>query len=338
MKNCNLAQRLRTEFFEKTLDSLRSYVAVLNEDGTIISVNTSWTEFAATKGQAEQFCGTGVNYLQSCEEATGEGSAEANAIAAGIRDVVARRKEYFYLEYPSHLPFELRWFSVRITRFEFDSASFIVVTQDNITQRIWSELIIQQANCRLEQANRRLELQAATDGLTGIANRRSFESTLEREWKRHNRTQTPLSLAMLDVDCFKQYNDHYGHLAGDDCLKAVTQAVQLTLARPDDLLARYGGEEFAIILPSTDAAGAATVFKNILRSVRSLAISHPTSKVCRGIVTVSIGCATEIPSEFETPSDLLHRADQALYEAKAHGRDQLKSFEHQSSAVVCFES
>jgi diguanylate cyclase (GGDEF)-like protein len=327
MNDADLAPRLRGEFFQKTLDSLRSHIAVLEEDGTIIAVNSAWNNFASANGLAEQFCGIGANYLRSCDQATGECSEEAAAVATGIRDVVAKRRGYFYREYPCHSSSELRWFSVRITRFEIDAALCVVVTHDNITQR-------QLAEFKLQEVNRLLELQAVTDGLTGIANRRSFDRMLAQEWKRHERTQSPLSLAMLDVDCFKQYNDQYGHLAGDDCLKAVAQAMQANMRRAGDFVARYGGEEFAVILPNTDMAQAATVLKNALGSVRKLAISHPSSKVVRGIVTMSIGCATVIPSQHDSFSDFLHRADQALYEAKAKGRDQLVFFEPQNRVPV----
>lgn len=184
------------------------------------------------------------------------------------------------------MPFALRtaWFSVRITRFEIGSAVCIVVAHDDITQRTLAEF-------KVQQATRILELQAATDGLTGAANRRSFDYTLQQEWKRHQRAHSPLSLAMLDVDCFKQYNDEFGHLAGDDCLKAVVQAIKSSIGRPGDSVARYGGEEFAVLLSNTDTAGAATVLENVLSSVRQLALPHPASKVGRSIVTVSIGCA-----------------------------------------------
>ncbi len=327
VKDNDSSQRIRGEFFQNTLDSLRSHIAVLTDDGTIIAVNTPWRKFASSNGLAEQFCGKGVNYLDSCDQATGECSEEAIEVANGIREVIAKRQEYFYLEYPCHSPSERRWFSVRITRFEIDGCIYIVVAHDDITQRTLAEF-------KIQQATRLLELQAATDGLTGVANRRSFDCTLEQEWKRHQRTQLPLSLAMLDVDCFKQYNDEHGHLAGDDCLKAVVQAIQANICRPGDYVARYGGEEFAIVLSNTDPAGAATVLENALRSVRKLAIPHPFSKVGRGIVTVSIGSATVIPGDHDSPTDFLQRADQALYEAKANGRDQLICFEQQRSAPI----
>jgi diguanylate cyclase (GGDEF)-like protein len=319
------AQHIPGEFFQRTLDSLRSHIAVLKDDGTIIAVNAAWKNFAVANGLENQFCGAGANYLRACDQAAGECSAEAAAVATGIRDVVAKRREYFYREYPCHSPSEQQWFSVRVTRFEMDASVYVVVTHDNITQR-------QMAEFKAQAAIRLLELQATTDGLTGIANRRSFDRMLEQEWKRHERTQSPLSLAMADVDCFKQYNDQHGHLAGDDCLKAVALAIQSNMHRPGDFIARYGGEEFAVILPNTDMAGAAAVLENALISIRKLAISHTSSKVSRGVVTASIGYATVIPSGRDSPSDFLHRADQALYEAKVQGRDQLNFFEQKKPA------
>ena len=130
----------------------------------------------------------------------------------------------------------------------------------------------------------------------------------------------------MDVDCFKQFNDEYGHLAGDDCLTSVAQTLQTIVRRAGDFVARYGGEEFAIIFPNT-AAGAAIVLQNVLQGIRSLAIPHASSKVSRGVVTVSIGYATVIPTEGESEADFLNRADHALYEAKGKGRDQLISAE-----------
>lgn len=324
VSNTDPAHRIGSEFLQKTLDCLLSHIAILTEDGTIVAVNASWNRFATSNGLAEQFCGRGANYLRSCDEATGECSEEAANVASGIRDVIAKRQENFYLEYPCHSPSEQRWFFVRVTRFEIDYSPYIVVTHDAITQRKLAEF-------KLQEVNRLLQLQATTDGLTGIANRRCFDHMLQQKWKQHQRTQSRFSLAMVDVDCFKQFNDQHGHLAGDDCLKSVAETIQSSLQRPGDLVARYGGEEFAIVLPNTDRAGAKVLLESILHSVRSLAIPHLSSKVSGGIVTVSIGFATAIPHENDSPSDFLHCADQALYAAKANGRDQTIYFEEKSA-------
>lgn len=325
-----LAENRRAEFLLKTLNSLRAHIAVLGADGTILAVNASWNAFASNNGLAQHFCGPGVNYLRSCDQATGECSEEAPIVAQGIRDVAAQRREHFYLEYPCHSPNERRWFSVRITRFEFDATLCIVVTHDDITQRKLAELQLQEA-CGL------LELQAATDGLTGVANRRIFDRTLDQEWKRHARGQAPLAIAMLDIDCFKQFNDEYGHLAGDDCLRAVAAAIQSNVRRPGDFVARYGGEEFAVILTNTDACGADALLSEVLGSVRKLAIPHSSSKVKGGVVTLSVGYAAMIPCQHESPFELLHRADQALYQAKAQGRNQLRTFEQRLPTAVFAE-
>lgn len=304
------------EFFRKALDSLTSQVAILDRDGTIFAVNAAWREFAARNNPGDDRGGPGSKYLGECDQAAGDRPEEAGLLAGGIRGVIAKRLDDFTLDCPCQSATDRRWFTVRVTRFEVDGTVHAVVTHDDITARKLAEL-------RAQEANRLLEFQAATDGLTGIANRRSFDRTLEDEWKRHERAGATLSVALLDVDWFKRYNDHRGHLAGDDCLKAVAREVRSHLRRPGDFAARFGGEEFAVILPQTGAAGAAVVLGNILRGIRGLAIPHPATPQSAGVVTVSIGSATTAPRRDATSSGFLERADRALYEAKARGRDRL---------------
>jgi len=174
----------------------------------------------------------------------------------------------------------------------------------------------------LHEANRRLEFQASTDGLTGIANRRSFDYALEHEWRRHQRTGLPISLLLIDVDFFKDYNDLCGHLAGDDCLRSLAQVIQACIHRPGDLVARYGGEEFAVILSSTNEAGTNAVAENVRLGIRALEIPHPRSAVSPH-VTISIGMVTAVPGREDSYVDLLHEADVALYCAKRTGRDRV---------------
>ncbi|MBI3838561.1 MAG: GGDEF domain-containing protein [Planctomycetia bacterium] len=174
----------------------------------------------------------------------------------------------------------------------------------------------------LQQINRHLELQASMDSLTGIANRRLFDQTFEQEWKRHERTVLPLSVAMMDIDSFKQFNDMSGHLAGDICLRSVAQVIQACLHRPGDFVARFGGEEFAVILPDTNEEEAARLFDEIRCQVKSMKIPHPSSSISP-CVTISVGCATTIPMRDESHLDFLREADMALYRAKANGRDQV---------------
>jgi len=171
---------------------------------------------------------------------------------------------------------------------------------------------------------RELRRLSSMDGLTGLANRRSFDETLAYEWKRSTREKMPLSLLMIDVDHFKNFNDHYGHQAGDDCLKKVAEAMNTTVQRASDLAARYGGEEFVIILANTDNAGAVKVAGTVLQAIRNLNVEHGFSSVAN-VVTVSIGSATIVPDHSSNPEALIGSADQALYQAKESGRNRVTS-------------
>jgi diguanylate cyclase (GGDEF)-like protein/PAS domain S-box-containing protein len=184
-------------------------------------------------------------------------------------------------------------------------------------------IAIQQAQLyqQLQAANRELERLASSDGLTLLANRRRFDTYLEQEVRRLAQKTAPISLIMCDIDCFKPYNDTYGHQAGDACLQQVARAIRNVLQRPADLAARYGGEEFAVILPDTDAAGAVQVAEAIRTGVRSLQIPHAKSGTA-SVVTLSLGVASA-SAHNTTPAQLIAAADEALYQAKEGGRDQV---------------
>lgn len=163
---------------------------------------------------------------------------------------------------------------------------------------------------------------AATDALTGLANRRAFDERLADEWARARRDGTQLSLLLIDVDHFKKFNDHYGHLAGDGCLRALGRILSATARRPADLAARYGGEEFAVLLPNTDPDGCAEVGEGIRQALHDLAMLHAQNPPSR-LVTASVGAATSVPSQSSDSSTLVAAADRALYAAKDSGRDRL---------------
>jgi len=172
-------------------------------------------------------------------------------------------------------------------------------------------------NAALEELKR----VSITDGLTGLYNRRHFDNTLDSEWKRARREQQPLSLVMLDVDHFKQFNDNYGHQAGDDCLVQVANALQLPLRRPVDTAARYGGEEFITILPNTPGEGALVVAEKMRQAIAALNIPHEHSSAANH-VTVSLGVATTMPTKDKNMEALIKSVDTALYEAKEAGRNR----------------
>ncbi|MCP4154150.1 MAG: diguanylate cyclase [bacterium] len=173
---------------------------------------------------------------------------------------------------------------------------------------------------QLKKANQILSNLSTLDGLTGIPNRRRLDEFIETEWRRSFRTATPISVIMIDIDYFKHYNDNYGHLAGDDCLKQVAKALAETIKRPSDLVARYGGEEFLAVLPETDLGGALLVVEALSQAITGLAIPHGYSTVAP-YITISQGLAVTVPSGKASPGQLLEAADKALYEAKSYGRN-----------------
>jgi len=178
----------------------------------------------------------------------------------------------------------------------------------------------------LREANEQLRQLSLHDALTGLPNRRQFDLTLEMEWSRAIRNRRPLSLLLLDVDCFKALNDQYGHPAGDDCLQRIAGALQSSLRRAAETAARYGGEEFAAILPEADATGAALVAETMRQNVLALQILHEGSLMER-FVTVSVGVATAYPTTEGSPVTLIGAADAALYRAKQRGRNRVETGE-----------
>jgi len=169
-----------------------------------------------------------------------------------------------------------------------------------------------------------LEMLSSVDGLTGIPNRRFFDQMLHKEWQRAIRAKTHLSIIMIDIDFFKKYNDHCGHVSGDECLKSVAKALSEALLRPQDFVARYGGEEFVTVLPDTHIAGALAIGEKMRMSVKGLGIPHSLSPVA-DVVTISAGIANILPTNGILPGILIEGADKALYKAKKESRDACKA-------------
>lgn len=292
-----------------TLDALLQHVCVIDATGIILAVNRRWREFADTNGGRSTLLSVGSNYLEACDRAEGEGAEDAHAAAAGIRSVLAGESERFFLEYPCNSPDGPRWFVMSVLRADPDgeeNARLVVAHQDITEQKL---------------AEAHLRRQAAIDGLTGIANRRAFDETLERECRRAARAMEPMALLLVDVDHFKAFNDHYGHQAGDECLRAVALALAAAVQRPGDLPARYGGEEFAVILPDTELDGAAAMAERLRAAILALAIPHAGNSA-GPVVSISVGAAALFPP-MASPAELVARADHALYDAKHHGRNRV---------------
>ncbi len=197
----------------------------------------------------------------------------------------------------------------------------LVIVRD-ITERKQAEATQAELTQKLQVINAKLNRLATIDGLTQIANRRSFDQALDLEWQRARRQQQPLSLIFCDIDYFKPYNDNYGHLAGDDCLRQVAQMLTTLVRRPGDLAARYGGEEFVLLLPNTTLPGAIQMVEQVQAAIAQRHLPHAYSQVSP-IVTLSFGLVCHCPGVQEhSPRELIHQADLALYEAKAQGRDR----------------
>lgn len=192
----------------------------------------------------------------------------------------------------------------------------------HISRRIGAENKLRTAQAALIELNQSLEILASEDKLTGLANRRYLDQFLDVEFKRARRLGSSLSLILIDVDFFKRYNDHYGHLAGDECLRIISQSIKRCVRRPGDMTARYGGEEIAVVMPDTDESGARSVAESILRGIADEQLPHLSSPF--KIVSVSLGLATCAPHERDhDEKSLINRADLALYVAKSQGRNRL---------------
>ena len=192
----------------------------------------------------------------------------------------------------------------------------------NQVQRDEAYRALRESQRQRMEANLELQRLNQVDGLTGLSNRRYFDEYLDAEWRRATRTETPIALLMIDVDCFKAYNDTYGHLGGDEALRKVADAVAENCKRPADAAARYGGEEFALILPQTDAAGVLALGQSVCRTIAALEIPHSGSTVGEHL-TISSGATSVVPGRAGSMmAALIETADRALYEAKRMGKNR----------------
>jgi diguanylate cyclase (GGDEF)-like protein len=195
----------------------------------------------------------------------------------------------------------------------------------DIELRMHREKELLDATEKVFEANQILQRLSRIDALTGIANRRHFDETLDMEWRRAAREEDAVGLIMIDIDFFKEYNDHYGHQGGDTCLKTLAKTIHRVLNRPTDLAARFGGEEFAVVLPDTRVEGVQHVAETIHQAILRLGIPHPDSKAADQ-VTISLGVASLIAPRNSTPDPLISGADGALYAAKQQGRNRIMTY------------
>jgi diguanylate cyclase (GGDEF)-like protein len=202
---------------------------------------------------------------------------------------------------------------------------------DAIADQVAGAIHLARMAGELELANRKLEQLSMSDGLTGIANRRCFDERLAVEWQRVARDGGPLALLLVDADCFKALNDECGHLYGDECLRELARLCSAAVDGERDLVARYGGEELVLLLPGRDLRAARRIAERLRKRIEAAAMAHPSSPVAP-CVTVSIGVAALQPSRLQLPDELIRAADQALYAAKARGKNRVVGVTRSSDA------
>lgn len=226
---------------------------------------------------------------------------KAEAFAAGANDYLVKLPDSVEL----------------VARLRYHSAAYVGKLQRDDAYRA-----LRASQMKLEDLNMQLLKLANIDGLTGISNRRHFDERLGAEWLRALRNRRPLTLIMFDVDWFKQYNDKFGHLEGDECLKRIAHSAQEIASRPADTVARYGGEEFTVLLPETDSSGAKIVAEKLRTEIENLHLPNPGSTVS-AYLTISLGVSTVVPGPNSDPGECVKLADEALYRAKDAGRNRM---------------
>ena len=292
-----------------TIESAANGILTLDSGGHVLEANPSCELlFGFT---ASELQGVHVGMLLGAASATAAPAGATSDIPLDPRSLLGQPREFT----ARHRSGEALHLQLAIAEVRTDTIHLYVCIVTDLTERKRQEE-------RLRRANELLARQSTTDGLTGVGNRRLFDQLLQTEWQRAIRAGRPLALLMVDIDHFKQYNDCYGHVSGDDCLRRVATLLRSCAGRGGESVCRYGGEEFAVLLVDTDLAGAQVVAQRCLDSVRLAAIEHVGSPVRRS-VSLSIGVAALIPQNGEGAHRLIQTADAALYEAKQAGRARL---------------
>ena len=311
-----MMQNVKLNYYEKLFSEIPEAIVLASRSGQVLDVNEEFSRlFGYTK---EEVLGRCIDDLIALD--TDHSSAETitAAVAQGEKftlETVRRRKD--------GSPVQVSLLALPV----FAKAEEVVVfgVYRDISDRKRAEQALQDSRRQLEEACKQLELLSNLDGLTAIPNRRYFENFYALEWRRLCRTGKPVAVIMMDIDYFKRYNDSYGHLAGDRCLKQVAQALQV-VNRAGDLVARYGGEEFVAVLSGTGVEDARRIAETMRQRVKDLGLLHEHSKAARH-VTISLGVAAQVPLLQGDPMEVVLKADHALYHAKANGRDRVETDE-----------
>jgi diguanylate cyclase (GGDEF)-like protein/PAS domain S-box-containing protein len=285
--------------FRYLLDQINDGIFIIDPDsGVILDANRA--AYHRLGYVREDLVGA---HLSTITVNTGKNMSLSQLAKKGLTTSGGIYEEYHQHRNGHRIPMEI---NARLI--ELDSRSYIVAIARDITDR--------------KQLENELRQLTTEDSLTGVFNRRFFDETLAQEWRRMMRARHPISLLMVDVDHFKHYNDTYGHIGGDVCLRQIAVEMKRQMRRAGDIVARYGGEEFVVILPETDSETALAFAETLRQSIESLGLEH-IGLVDESVVTISIGVATAVPEANHSPLRLVGLADKALYRAKADGRNRV---------------
>lgn len=313
LRSSEAKYRLLSSQLEAIIDAIPGLVFYKDDRNNFIRVNKYLAE--AQKKRKEELEGVSLYDLYPREEAELYYQDDLAVLASGLPRL--------NIEEPWDTLDGTRWVTTsKIPLIGDDGRRVgIIGISLDITERKQSDRLIQELIQRLEKEKAHAQLNALTDGLTGILNRRYFDETLKKEFSRAKRFGNSLTLIMMDIDNFKNFNDRYGHVSGDDCLRQVATALKIIIGRAPDFVARYGGEEFAVVLPDTDLEGAVIVAERLRKAVMALGIPHDKSDAAAQ-VTISLGIATVFPETVKSPEGIIELADKALYRAKHNGRNR----------------
>lgn len=310
---------MKVSLLRKALKAANNGIVItdaLKPDNPIIYINPAFEKM--TGYSEKEVLGKNCRFLQGKDHRQKELDRLRSAIADSVPCTVTLRN---YRKDGTKFFNELNVSQIRDRKGTV--INFIGVQKD-ITDEILADRRAEKYRHRLHQANKKLKEIATHDPLTEIFNRRFFKDMYKRDWRIALRSQNKISILMLDVDYFKNYNDTYGHQAGDECLKKIAMVLKESLRRAGDIVARYGGEEFVIVLNDVSAKEALASANLIRKRIRALKIPHSTSKIAP-IVSVSCGVATVTPKKEMSPEYLIQKADTALYKAKENGRNRVVS-------------
>ncbi|MEP7703777.1 sensor domain-containing diguanylate cyclase [Paraglaciecola sp. 25GB23A] len=290
------------DFFGSAFNILPEHICVINQVGDIQFVNQSWIDFEINNSSSSPTDWLNINYFNVCQNSISHSDDEISHLLSAIKSVANGELINYTFEYPCHSPDTQRWFLLNCFPFKYKQNTYTLLQHVNITQKKKAEI-----DCNLDE-------------LTGVGNRRAFNEFFENEWLRCARSGLPISVIMLDIDDFKTFNDTYGHVEGDACLKVISNELQKLVNRPTDMFCRFGGEEFIYILGNTTSKQAVDICHKVHQVLKDLHIKHEALKKS-SYVTVSIGLACTYPQSLTNRNNVIELADKYLYNAKTQGKN-----------------